>query len=102
MGDNDSPACDLRSDTREHRCDVLVGQTMEAVSLNPGMADFAGQWNHFCYRRLSPMETGIETCNLRNAGKSLRDGFDRRNIVRLMQRGQRRKPAEFGQDLRRY
>ena len=49
--------------------------------------------------RVATMKTGVEARYLRNIGKLFEDCFDRREIVRLVKRGQRDKLLEFFQDF---
>ena len=68
---------------------------MKAVSLHAVLAKIARQRHQFGDCRLAAMKAGVEAGNLRHAGQALGDGFDGRQIVRLMQRRQRDQSMKF-------
>ena len=85
--------------SRQHRGDVFVRQAMKAVSLHAGRADLARQRHELRDRRLAAMEAGVEAGDLRHAGQPLRDRFDGRQIVRLMERRQRHQRPKLVENL---
>ena len=101
VSDDHAPAGDLRRHLRQDRGDVLVRQAVEAVALHAGAADLAGQRHHFGDRRLTAMKARVEAGDLRHTGEPLGDRFDRREIVRLVERSERHQLAQFFQNLRR-
>jgi hypothetical protein len=48
---------------------------------------------------LAPVKTCVEASNLRHVGEPFGDRFNRRQIVRLVQRGKRHQAIKFRQDL---
>ncbi len=74
---------------------------MEAVPLDAALAEVAGQRHHGGDRRVAAMEAGVEAGHLRHVGHAVEDGFDRREVVRLVERGQRRQLLQLGEDLPR-
>ena len=89
MRDDDAPFGNFRRDLRQDRRDVLVRQAVKAVSLHARLADFARQRNELGDCRLPAMEARVEAGDLRHAGQALEHRFDRRQVVRLMERSQR-------------
>ena len=85
----------------QHRRDVLVRQAVEAVALHPGGTDLPGQGNELGDRGLASVEAGIEAGHLRHAGQAVDDGFDRRQVVRLVERSQGNQLPQPLQDPRR-
>jgi hypothetical protein len=88
VGDDDASRDDFRSYLRQDRGDVLVRQPVESVALHAGIADLLGQRDQLGHGRLAAMKAGVEAGDLRYAGQALLDRFDRRQIVRLMERRQ--------------
>ncbi len=78
-----------------------VRQTVKAVALDAGTADLPGQWNHFRDGRLTAMEARVEAGDLRHAGKPVGHCFNRRQVVRLMERRQRDQRSQILQNSRR-
>src|SRR3954470_17016320 len=72
---------------------------MKPVSLNSAATSFLRQGNQVSGRRLSSMETCIETGDLRHVGQELRNCFDSPDVVRLVQRGQGCQSAQFSEHL---
>ena len=66
-----------------------VRQTVKAVALHAGAANLPRQRNQFRDSRLTAMEARVEAGDLRHAGKPLGHRFNRRQVVRLMERGER-------------
>ena len=81
------------------RRDVLVGKSVEAVALDAGITNLLRQRHQFRHRRLAAMEAGIETRDLRHSRHLVAHGFDRRQVVRLMQRRQRHQRREDPREL---
>ena len=99
---HDDPALgDLWCDLRQDRGDVLVGQPVKAVALHAGAADLPGQRNQFRDGRLTAMEARVEAGDLRHAGKPLGHRVNRRQVVRLMERGERDQLPQILQNRRR-
>ena len=78
-----------------------VRQAVKAVALHAGAAHLPGQRNQLRDSRLTPMEARVEAGDLRHAGKPLEHRFYRRQVVRLMERGQRDQLPQILQDRRR-
>src|SRR6185503_5276139 len=64
MSDDDAPVGNLRCSLRQDGSDVLVRESMKAVSLQPSLAKVAWKRDEFCNRRLTTMKTGVEAGNL--------------------------------------
>ena len=67
---------------------------MKSVAANALLGEPAGQGERLGQIRLGAMERRIEAGDLWNLRRSLHDRADRREVVRLMQRGER---LEFGE-----
>ena len=93
------PSAISGANLRQDGSDVFVRQAVKAVSLHAGLANFARQRNELGHRRLSTMETGIEAGHLRHVGQLFKDGFDGREIVRLMKRRKGNQFLEFCENL---
>ena len=89
MADDDPAARDIRGPFSQGRCDVLVGEPVEPVPPDPGIVQRPRQCEPLRYGRLAMVKGGIETRNLRQPGGNGRNGANRREIMRLMQRRQR-------------
>jgi hypothetical protein len=72
---------------------------MKSVSPKFGAADFAGQGNEVGDRRVVPMKTCIEAGYLRDLWQMFTDRLNRRQILRLMQGGERYQATKFSEDL---
>ena len=70
---------------------------MEAVASHTLVIVPPRQPERLHHVRLRPMECGIETRHLRQMRRVRGDGADRRQVVRLVQRGQRHQRVEFRQ-----
>src|SRR5262249_49506892 len=88
--DDDATVGDFRRDPRENGGDVFVGQTVKAIALNTGATDFARERDQLRDGGLAAMKTGIEAGYLRHTRHSMRDCVDRGEVIRLVQRRQRR------------
>jgi hypothetical protein len=100
---DDHPAVgDVGCDVRQGRRDVFVRQPVKTVALHAGAANLARQRHELRDRGLPAMEAGVEAGDLRNAGQIRADGFDRGEVVRLMQRRERDQRPQILEDLRRH
>src|SRR6185369_4829049 len=61
---------------------------MKTIALQAGLTKFLWKRNQLGHCRLSTMKTGIEACHLRHVWKTIDSGFDRREVVGLMQWGE--------------
>ena len=89
MGDNDASAGDIGRDLRQPLGDVLVGKAVEAVASDPFGMQLVRDRIVVGERIMIAVECGIEAGDLRQRREILRQGFDRSEIMRLMQRRQR-------------
>jgi hypothetical protein len=99
MRDDHASSRDFRRHMRQHVGDVLVGQSVKAVSLHTGTADLARQGNHFRDGWLSTVKTRVEACDLWDIWQPVGSRFYRCKIVRLMQRGEWHQAMKFRNDL---
>ncbi|MNZ43896.1 hypothetical protein D3C78_615100 [compost metagenome] len=81
---------------RQDAGDVLVGQPVEAVAPHAALGDGRRQGEHLREFGLPAMEGGVEAGHLGQLRRPLGDGADRRQVVRLVQRGER---VEAGEPL---
>ncbi len=79
----------------------LVRQAVEAITLHPGGTDLARERNQVSHGRLPAVKAGVEAGDLRDVGKPLGNGIDRRQVVRLMERRERNQRAKFLHHVRR-
>src|SRR4030095_9120150 len=80
---------------------VLIGQPVEAVSLQARFANLRWKWDEFCDLRMSGMKTRIKTGDLRHTRQAFEDGIDGYEVVWLVQRGQRDELVKIGKRLPR-
>ena len=74
---------------------------MKAVALHAGVTNFSRQRHKFRHGRLASMEAGVETGDLGHTGQLVAHGFDRGQVMGLMERRQRHKRAKVLQGFRR-
>ena len=72
---------------------------MEPIPPDARLGEFARQGEHLCELRLVAMERGIETGDLRHLRRRFRNRSDRNQVVRLMQRRQRRELGKRCDDI---
>ena len=101
MRDDHAAVGDLGRDGRQRRRDVFIRESVEAVALHAGVTNFLRQRHEFRHGRLAAMEAGVEAGHLRHAGQLVPHGFDRGQVVGLMERRQRHQRAKVLQDFRR-
>ncbi len=94
MGDDHPPAGAVGIEFPQPGRDVFVGQAVEAVTAYAGVVKAAGQAEHLGEFRLGAVERRVEAGHLGDLRRRLGDGADRREVVRLVERGQR---DQFGQ-----
>ena len=82
--------------------DVFVRKTVKAIALHAGFGDVARQGISLRHPGLRAVKFGVEAGDLRQFRPQAGDGADGRQVVRLVQRGQRRVAIELGQDVGRY
>ena len=75
---------------------------MEAVALHVVADHGARQGHELGDGRLAAMEAGVEAGHLRHVGQPLGHRVDGGQVVRLMERGERRQLAQLVEDLRRH
>ena len=85
MRDDDFSFRDFGSDFGQDRCDVLVRNPVEAITLDSGPAGLLWQGHQLGHPLMSAVKTGIKARDLRHAGQSIEGRLDRREVVRLMQ-----------------
>ena len=78
---------------------VLIGQPVEAVSLQARFANLRWKRDEFCDLRMAGMKTRIKTGDLRHARQAFEDGIDGYEVVWLVQRGQRDELVKIGKCL---
>ena len=96
----DAPGRNLGRHIRQDGGDVFVRQSVEAVALNAGAADVAGQRDQFGDRRLPAMKARVEAGDLRHTGKLLGHGVNRRQVVGLVEWRQGHQRSQRGEHLR--
>ncbi len=89
MGDDHSSAGNFGRDLRQALGNILVGQAVEAVAPDAFGMELVRDRVVIGERIVIAMKRGIEAGDLRQRREILRQGFDRREIMRLMQRRQR-------------
>ena len=89
MGDDHTAAGAGGIEVPQPGRDVFVGQAVEAVAAHPSVVETAGQAEHLGEFRLRPVERRIEAGHLRDLRRRLGDGADRREVVWLVERGER-------------
>ncbi len=68
---------------------------MKSVAPDTPLGDLPRQCERLRERRRVVVKCGVEACDLREVGPPLRNGADRQQIVRLMQRSERYKLVEL-------
>jgi hypothetical protein len=91
MGNDKLASGIIGCDLRQYRNNVFVRETVEPVAAHPPFCQRARQSEALGERRLRLMKRRIETSNLPHLGCGQGDRADRGNVVRLMQRSERRK-----------
>ena len=84
---------------RQHGGDVLVGEAVESVALHALPRQLLGQREHLGHRRVAAMERRVEAGDLRQFRPPLEQHPDRGQVVRLVQRRERRQRAESLHDV---
>jgi hypothetical protein len=74
---------------------------VKAVAFHPCLGDVARQGIGLRDPGLAGVELGVETGHLRHVGQQRGNGANRRQVVRLVQRGQGREPFELCQRVGR-
>ena len=80
--------------------DIFVGEAVEAVAAHALVVEGARQRVAVGVRRMPAVEGGVEAGHLRHVRVDLRREPDRRQVVRLVQRRQRRERGQPRQDGR--
>lgn len=99
MRENDPTARGLRRELTEARDKKLIGNAMEPIPTHAIVGEAARQGKGLRQRGLAPVEGRVETRDLRLMRRHVEDCSDRRQVMRLVQRRQRGKFAEFLQHL---
>src|SRR5579864_4794579 len=102
MRDDDTTPGNFWGDVRQDGCDVLVGQAMEAVSLQSRLAKLSRQRHQARQLWMISMKAGVEAGHLRHIRQTIKDGLNCCEIVRLMQRGKRNEFRQILQNLTRH
>jgi len=89
----------LRVDSRQDRCDVLVGQAVEAVAPDPLLREPARQGEGPGERGNRRVKRRVEAGHLGDVREALHDVADGRQVVRLVQGRQGNELIEIVQDL---
>jgi hypothetical protein len=100
MGNHDTALRPLAEHFGHLQRDVLVGKSVKAVALDAGFRQPSRQREQPRQLRLGLMELGVEAGDLAQAWTVLRDGLDRSQVVRLVQRRERAQGAQRGQRRR--
>ena len=90
MGDDHPALGDIGRDLRQGLGDILVGKTVESVTPNALGVELMRNRIVVCDRFMRAVKRGVETGHLRQLRKIGQQRADRRQIMRLMQRSQRR------------
>src|SRR5262249_33749032 len=75
--------------------DVFVGEAVKAVTPDAGIVKLGGQGEPLRKVRRRSMKRGVEAGHLRKIGPTVEQQPDRGEIVRLMQRCERRESLEL-------
>jgi hypothetical protein len=94
MRDHEAATGNGRRGAGQRLRDVLIRQAMEPVSTHPLTMKAIGNGVPLGDFSVPPMERGIEASHLRQLGTAGANGAYRREIVRLVERGQRRQTLE--------
>jgi hypothetical protein len=98
---NDGAAIrDLWGDSRQDGSDVFVGQSMKAISLQARLTEAVRKRDQFGHDGLPAVKAGVETGNLWHSRQSFKRGFDRSQIVGLVQWRQWHQLSQLSQNLR--
>ena len=98
MGDDNPADGQFRRLSAERPRDVVVRQTVEAVSPDTGVVEFSRQREPGGRVGLAVVERRVEACHLRKVRVRRRQRPNRHQIVRLVQRRERRQRFEFAQN----
>ena len=96
MGDDDAAVGLLAQCAGQCSRDVLVRQSVKAVTAQAVCGNGVRQRQRLRDRGLGAVERGIKTCDLREFGAQFAQRLDRRQVVRLVQRCERCQRVEFG------
>src|SRR5690606_12463400 len=89
MGDDGAPGQGRAGDLREARHHRLVGQTVEAIAAQAALPELERQGEACRLARLRGVKRRVEAGDLRQIGEAAFQRADGRDVVRLLQRGQR-------------
>ena len=90
------PGCGLRIEAPEHARDIFVRQPVKPVTTHAALGDRRRQRERLRDLGLHAMKRRIEARDLRQIGTKLTEYLDRLEVVRLMQRRERRQLRERG------
>ena len=90
MRDDDAPGSDDRIKLAQPMRHIFVGKPMKPVSTQAALEIVARQPVAVVHEIMAAMESRIKTGNLRNAGKAVARGAQTGDIMRLVQRRERR------------
>ncbi|MCY1520626.1 hypothetical protein D9M68_554080 [compost metagenome] len=90
---------DVRQRLAQALRDVFVGQPVEAVAAHPFLVQALGQRVAVGHVAVAAVECGVEARHLRDPGPAFADDADRSQVVRLVQRRQRREGIQLCQDF---
>ena len=94
VSEDDPPAGKLRRELPQARREELVGETVKSVTTNAFLTEAPRQSERLSQIGLGAMEGRVEAGDLRYLRRGLHDRADGGEVVRLMQRRERR---EFGE-----
>ena len=94
MRDHDSAVGNFRRDLAEPPSDVFVRQAVKSVAANALRIERVGNGEAVRHFRMAAMEGGVEARDLQHLWLPLQDRFDWRQVVWLMQRGERYETRE--------
>ena len=99
MRNDDPSACDGRRNFRQAARDVFVGKAVKSVAPHAFRVEALGNRVMVGQRIMGAMKRGIEARDLGNPGHAVKKRADRRKVVRLMQRRERRVAFEPRKNL---
>jgi hypothetical protein len=95
MRDNDTASCHVWRDLTQTFCDIFIGEAMKSVTADALRIQRFRDGISVSDFRVGSVKSGIETSDLRQIWVTLPSRADRRQIIGLMERGERSESLEL-------
>src|SRR5580704_19342711 len=102
MRHHHAPIRDFRRALRQHRSNILIGETVESVTTNPLVVQLSCERECLGYLGQAAMKGRVETGYLQQLGIKCARSSDRGEIMRLVQWRQRDQGLQLDQQFLSY